>query len=177
MSARVEVVRGSVLEQDVEAVVNAANTTMRGGGGIDGQVHRRGGPELTRELAERAPRGARTSEVVVTGGHNLPQRYVLHVAGPVWQGGQSGEPDLLAACYRNCLDKAEKLGLESVGFCSISTGAYGYPLENAAPLVVRVISEWVEAHPDTSLRRIVLTLFRPEEYAAFSRAWAELGAG
>src|ERR1700691_1505715 len=100
----IEVVRGSVTDQDVDAIVNAANTSMRGGGGIDGRIHRSAGTGMMDELIKGAPHGAKTGQVVVTGGHNLKQHFVFHTPGPVWRGGGSGEPELLASCYRGCLE-------------------------------------------------------------------------
>jgi O-acetyl-ADP-ribose deacetylase len=163
-------VRGSVLEQEVEAVVNAANTGMRGGGGLDGAVHRLAGPELLKELRAKAPSGAPTGAVVVTGGGVSPFRHILHTPGPVWKGGAKGEADALAACYRNALDAAHELGLASVGLPSISTGVYGYPLDRAAPLAVTTVREWVSAHPETTIVRIVFAMFQGEEYARFKEA-------
>jgi len=117
---KIEVVQGSVLNQPTEAIVNAANTSMRGGGGVDGAIHRAAGPDLLQELIRVAPHGAKTSHVVVTQGHRLPHRWVLHVARPYWSGGERGEADLLRACYHNALLKAEEIGASSIAFPSIS---------------------------------------------------------
>lgn len=167
-------VRGSVLEQEVDAVVNAANTGMRGGGGLDGAVHRLAGPDLLKELREKAPSGAPTGAVVVTGGGASPFRHILHTPGPVWKGGSKGEADALAACYRNALDAAHELGLASVGLPSISTGVYGYPLDKAAPLAVLTVRDWVAGHPETTVARIVFAMFKGEEYAHFKRAMGDV---
>lgn len=164
----ITVVRGSVLEQDVDAIVNAANTAMRGGGGVDGAIHRAAGPGLLQELFRVAPNGAPTGTVVVTHGHNLKQPWILHTPGPVWRGGTHGEPELLASCYRACLDAAHEKGLRSVAFCSISTGVYGYPLEQAAPIALGTVRDWLQAHPDTTLERIVFAMFGEREYEVFS---------
>jgi O-acetyl-ADP-ribose deacetylase (regulator of RNase III) len=166
----IEVVRGSVTDQDVDSIVNAANTGMRGGGGIDGRIHRAAGPGMMEELIRVAPHGAKTGTVVVTGGHNLKQKFVFHTPGPVWNGGQRGEPELLAACYRNCIDEADRRGLESIAFCSISTGVYGYPLEQAAPLAARTVQEFIEAHPRTSIRRVIFAMYGADEFEVFVRA-------
>ena len=166
-------VRGSVLEQAVDAVVNAANTGMRGGGGLDGAVHRAAGPGLLVELREKAPSGAPTGAVIVTGGHASGFRHLLHTPGPVWKGGSKGEPDALAACYRNALAAANDLGLASLGLPSISTGIYGYPLDRAAPLAVETVKEWIAANEDTSLRKVVFAMFGGEEYHHFERAMRE----
>lgn len=169
-----EVVRGSVLDQDVQAVVNAANTAMQGGGGIDGVIHRAAGRGLMDELRRVAPHGAKTGSVVVTEGHDLAQNYVFHTPGPVWHGGSHGEPEKLALCYRNCLEAADARALSSIAFCSISTGVYGYPIKQAAPLAVQTVLEYLTLHPDTRLARIVFAMYQPGEYDAFSKALSEL---
>ncbi|MBV9852694.1 MAG: macro domain-containing protein [Armatimonadetes bacterium] len=166
----IEVIRGSVLDQGVEAIVNAANTAMRGGGGVDGAIHRAAGRGLMEELIRVAPHGAKTGTAVITGGHNLKQKHVLHTPGPVWNGGNSGEPEKLASCYRSCLDLADANHLTSLAFCSISTGIYGYPLAQAAPLAVRTVADWLRAHPDTSLSRIVFAMYQENEYQVFTEA-------
>lgn len=167
---KIEVVRGAVQAQDVDAIVNAANTAMRGGGGVDGVIHKAAGKDLMTELIQVAPDGAKVGEVVVTGAHALPQKHIFHVAGPYWNNGKSGEADKLAACYRNCLDAAEKLGLESMAFCSISTGVYRFPIELAAPEAVQTVTDWLTAHPETSLRRIVFAMYGADEFDVFTAA-------
>lgn len=164
--------RGSVLDQTVDAVVNAASVGMRGGGGLDGAIHRAAGPGLLEELRQKAPSGAPTGAVVVTSGHASGFRHILHVPGPVWKGGSRGEPDALAACYRNALLAAHELGLESLGIPSISTGIYGYPLDRAAPLAVSTVRDWIAANETTSLIRIVLAMYGDEEFTAFEHALA-----
>jgi len=170
----IEIVRGSVVDQDVDAVVNAANTAMRGGGGVDGAIHRAAGKGLLAELQRVAPNGAKTGAAVLTGGHNLEQPYILHTPGPVWRGGRSGEADKLASSYRSCLEKAEEKGLKSIAFCSISTGVYGYPLPLAAPLALKTVGEYLKARPDTSLERIVFAMYQAPEFQAFTQAWDAL---
>lgn len=162
-------VRGSVLEQEVEAIVNAASVGMRGGGGLDGAVHNAAGPALLAELQGKVPSGSPTGSVVVTGGHNTPFKAILHTPGPVWKGGSKGEPDALAACYRNCLDAAHELGVASLGLPSISTGIYGYPIDRAAPLVVRTVREWLAARENTPLQKIVFAMYGGDEYQAFKK--------
>ncbi|MEO7900595.1 MAG: macro domain-containing protein [Capsulimonas sp.] len=169
----VQVVRGSVTDQDVDVIVNAANTSMRGGGGIDGRIHRAAGPGLMEELMRVARHGAKTGVVVVTGAHKLPQKYIFHVAGPVWNGGKSGEPEKLAISYLGCLEAADKLGLTSIAYCSISTGVYRYPLEAAAKVCVSTIDEYLRSHPETPLRSVVLAMFGAEEFDVFTQALAE----
>ena len=165
-------VRGSVLEQEVEGIVNAASVGMRGGGGLDGAIHQAAGPELLAELRQKVPSGSATGSVVVTGGHNTPFKAILHTPGPVWKGGSRGEPDALAACYRNCLAAAHELGLASLGLPSISTGIYGYPIERAAPLVVRTVREWVTTQSETPLQKIVFAMYGADEYEAFRKELA-----
>ncbi|MGV3616183.1 MAG: macro domain-containing protein [Fimbriimonas sp.] len=164
--ATIEIVRGSLLDQDVEAIVNAANTSMRGGSGLDGQVHRLAGKGLIEELMRVAPHRCRTGKVIVTGGQATPFRYILHTPGPVWRGGISGEEALLADCYRNATLKAQDLGVRTLGFASISTGIYRYPLERAATLALRVVRETV-----TTLERVVFAMYGAEEYEAFLKAF------
>lgn len=168
-----EFVQGSVLGQDVDVIVNAANTSMRGGGGVDGAIHRAAGKGLMEELMAVAPHGAKTGTAVITKGYALKQSYVIHTPGPVWNGGTNGEPELLASSYRACLEKAEAKGLKSIAFCSISTGVYRYPLEQAAPLAIRTVMEYLKDHPDTTLERVVFAMYQQNEYQAFTEAFKE----
>lgn len=162
-------VRGSLLEQDVQAIVNAANPAMRGGGGIDGAIHRAAGRELIEELMRVAPHGARAGQVVVTPGFRTGFEYILHTAGPIWRGGLNGEPRQLADCYRNAVREAERLGIRSLGFCSISTGIYSYPLDRAAPLALETV-----VASATQLDRVVFAMFGEREYEVFAQAKARL---
>lgn len=168
----IQVVRGSLVEQDVDAIVNAANTLMRGGGGIDGRIHQLAGPKMLLELQRVAPKGANVAEVIVTPGFDLKAKHVLHVTGPIWRGGEYGEPALLAACYQNAVEKAEELGCASMGFCSISTGAYRFPLALAARIALQTVRD--AAGGSSSLKRISFTMFGAEEYAEFTAALAEM---
>lgn len=171
-STTVEVVKteNGVFDQEVEALVNAANEQMRGGGGIDGRFHQRAGKGLLEELERVAPNGTKTADAVITSGHNLKQPHIIHTPGPVWNGGQEGEPDLLASSYRSCLELADKQGLKSIAFCSISTGVFKYPLKEAAPLAVKTVVDYLNAHPQTSLRRIVFAMFKDDEFQEFTQA-------
>jgi O-acetyl-ADP-ribose deacetylase (regulator of RNase III) len=173
----VEVVRGSVVEQKVDAIVNAANTGMRGGGGIDGVIHRKAGKGLMEELIRVAPHGAKTGQVVVTGAHNLPHKHILHTPGPRWRDGAHGEPDLLAQSYRNCIDSASSLGLESLAYCSIATGVYRFPIDRAAEIAVRTVLDFLNSHPDTSLRRAVFAMYGETEFDVFTAALAGAAEG
>lgn len=167
----IEIVQGGVVEQDVDVIVNAANTAMRGGGGIDGVIHRAAGRGLLAELERVARNGAKTGAAVLTGGHNLTQPYIIHTPGPVWKGGNANEAERLASCYRSCLERAEEKGLKSIAFCSISTGIYGYPLDRAAPVALNTVRAYLDAHPDTSLERVVFAMYQAPEYQAFTKAW------
>ena len=175
-STTIEIVRGGVVDQDVDAIVNAANTAMRGGGGIDGVIHRAAGRALMAELEKAAPNGAKTGAAVITGGHNLKQPHIIHTPGPVWKGGGAKEAEKLAMCYRSCLEKAAEKGLKSIAFCSISTGIYGYPLDKAASVALGTVSEYLDSHPDTLLERVVFAMYQAPEYQAFTKAWDAIQA-
>ena len=157
----VEVVRGDITEQRVDAIVNAANSTLLGGGGVDGAIHRAGGPSILAEC--RLLGGCETGDAKATTGGNLPARWVIHTVGPVWRGGSRGEEELLASCHVRSLELARELGARSLAFPAISTGVYGYPVELAAPVAVGA----VRGH-DLELVRFVL--FGDEAYEAFRRA-------
>ena len=140
------------------------------GGGVDGAIHRAAGRGLMEELVRVAPRGTKTGTAVITGGHALRQAHVIHTPGPVWNGGNQGEPEKFASCYRSCLELAEANHLSSLAFCSISTGIYGYPLAQAAPLAAKTVADYLTAHPDTTLMRIVFAMYQEREYDSFTQA-------
>src|SRR2546430_2014623 len=135
----IELVLGDITAQEVDAIVNAANPTLLGGGGVDGAIHRAGGPAILEECRDLA--GCAPGDVKPTGAGNLPARYVLHAVGPVWPGGDQGEAELLASCHRRAIELAAGLGCASVAFPAISTGAYGYPVEEAAPVAIGATKE------------------------------------
>jgi O-acetyl-ADP-ribose deacetylase (regulator of RNase III) len=158
-----ELVIGDITVQETDAIGNAANEALRGGGGVDGAIHRAAGPGLLEELRERYPSGTPTGTAVATGGHRLPARWVFHAVGPVWHGGDRDEPALLACCYRASLGLAIAHGLRSIAFPAISCGVYGYPPERAAPVAVDAL------HAHSGLR-ILLCAFDRHMHAILQRA-------
>jgi O-acetyl-ADP-ribose deacetylase (regulator of RNase III) len=157
----IELVIGDITEQDVDAIVNAANPTLLGGGGVDGAIHRTGGPAILEEC--RRLGGCEPGAAKATTGGNLPARHVIHAVGPIWHGGAAGEAELLASCHRRAIGLADELDCMSVAFPAISTGAYGYPVELAAPVAIAATQEALEAHPAVELVRFV---FRDEQTLA-----------
>jgi len=161
VSARIEVVFGNITALAVDAIVNAANERMLGGGGVDGAIHRAAGPELLdacRAVPEVRP-GVRcpTGESRITPGFRLPARHVIHTVGPVWRGGTSGEPDLLASCYRSTLELAREHGVKSIAFPAISCGVFGYPVDRAATIAVDTTAAYLDAHGTPE--RVLLVAF------------------
>ena len=155
VSHRLAVIADDITRQRVEAIVNAANTSLLGGGGVDGVIHRAAGPELLAEC--RALGGCATGQAKITGGYKLPARWVIHTVGPVWHGGNHGEDELLASCYRSCFELVEKHGIKTVAFPSISTGAYGFPMDRAARIAVRETKHFLERNQ--SVEQVMLVCF------------------
>ncbi len=167
-TSTIELVRGDITDQDTDAIVNAANTTLLGGGGVDGAIHRAGGPAIL--AACRKLGGCATGDAKITTGGRLKARYVIHTVGPVYHGGQQGEPELLASAYRRSLEVASANGVRRIAFPSISTGAYRFPIDQAARIALRTVREYLAAHPDITLVRFVL--FSEADLAVYQRAAA-----
>jgi O-acetyl-ADP-ribose deacetylase len=161
----IELVLGDLTVQDVDAIVNAANPTLLGGGGVDGAIHRAGGPGILDKC--RTLGGCEPGDAKATGGGNLPARYVFHAVGPIWRGGTAGEEELLASVHRRAIELADEHGCRSVAFPAISTGAYGYPLELAAPVAIAATHDALTTHPSVELARFV---FRDDATLAPYRA-------
>ncbi|MCX7840432.1 MAG: O-acetyl-ADP-ribose deacetylase [Anaerolineae bacterium] len=160
-----ELVQGDITKQEVDAIVNAANSSLLGGGGVDGAIHRAAGPELLAEC--RTLGGCETGSAKITRGYKLPARYVIHAVGPVYRDGKQGEAALLASAYRTSLELASQHQCTSVAFPAISTGAYGYPMEDAARIAFRTIIDYLEQHPEIKLVRMVL--YDARAYAVHER--------
>ena len=169
-TSRIEIIQGDITKQAVDAIVNAANTSLLGGGGVDGAIHRAAGPELLAEC--RTLHGCRTGEAKITKGYRLPARFVIHTPGPVWHGGGSGEEALLASCYKSCLTLAAENGCKTVDFPSISTGVYHFPLEKASRIAISTIAAFLAEHPE--LERVRMVCFDGRTKAFYDRALEEL---
>jgi O-acetyl-ADP-ribose deacetylase (regulator of RNase III) len=165
-----ELVEGDITRQDTDAIVNAANTALRPGGGVDGAIHRVGGPAIEAECRQLG--GCPTGEARITTGGNLKARYVIHTVGPVYKDGLHREPELLASCYRESLKLASAKGLKSLSFPSISTGVYGYPLEDAARIALTTIRDYLAQHPE--IERVRCVLFGPSAYELYAKILPEL---
>lgn len=167
---RMEVVQGDITKEQVDAIVNAANTTLLGGGGVDGAIHRAAGPEL-RAYCEKLG-GCATGDAKLTPGFHLPAGWVIHTAGPVWSGGSRGEKELLASCWRRCLEIAAERKFEKVAFPSISTGAYRFPVEEAARISAQICEAFLKTHDFPQLVRLVA--FEEHTYKTYAAVWNKI---
>ena len=163
---KIEIIQGDITRQAVDAIVNAANCSLLGGGGVDGAIHRAAGPELLAEC--RTLHGCETGKAKITKGYRLPAKFVIHTPGPVWHGGGYGEEELLRSCYVSCLELAVENGCRTVEFPSISTGVYHFPLDEAAAIAVQMARQFVTEHPD-SLDVIKWVLFDARTLAAYEK--------
>jgi len=174
--AVVRLVQGDITEQETEAIVNAANPSLMGGGGVDGAIHRKGGPTIREECArirEREwPDGLPVGEAVITSGGRLKAKYVIHTVGPIWRGGNKREPQLLAKAYRSSLSLAVSRGIKRISFPSISTGAYGYPVEKASRVALRAVKEFLEK--EDRLEEVRFVLFTENDLRVYEEAAKEI---
>jgi len=173
--AKLRLIQGDITKQDTEAIVNAANFSLMGGGGVDGAIHRAGGPAILEECKQIVARQGRlpTGKAVMTTGGNLKASYVIHTVGPVWHGGNKGEPELLASAYHESLKLAADNNLASVSFPSISTGAYGYPVDRASRVAIRAVDAFLRQRA-ASVREVVLVVFNSQTFTAYSLALREI---
>lgn len=170
--AKLELVQGDITDQAVDTIVNAANSRLAGGGGVDGAIHRRGGPTIMAETDKLYPDGCSTGSAVITTAGQLPAKYVIHAVGPVWNGGKRGENELLAGAYRRCLELAVENDCQSLAFPSLSTGAYRFPMGQAAEIALSTVAEFIRDHGSPSLVRFVL--WDDEALSCFARTLEKL---
>jgi len=172
--SELSLVQGDITRQTTNAIVNAANSGLMGGGGVDGAIHRAGGPSILEECRQIVARQSRlpTGKAVITTAGNMPSKHVIHTVGPVWQGGKSGEPELLASAYRESLKLAAANNLSSVSFPSISTGVYGYPIDLAAPIALKEAVSFLKQ--PSSIQEVVFVLHDPRTYEAYATALRDI---
>ena len=169
-----EVVTGNIVKCEVDAIVNAANSSLLGGGGVDGAIHRAAGPDLVHEC--RILAGCKTGQAKITKGYRLPARHIIHTVGPVWRGGDNGEPELLASCYRASLELARKHALRSVAFPAISTGIFGYPMSDAAQVAAQTLADELSATPE-AFEQILFVCFDEAATAIYAAAVGRISVG
>lgn len=162
------IIEGDITTVEVDAIVNAANKTLLGGGGVDGAIHKAAGPKLRDECKSLG--GCETGEAKITKGYNLPAKYIIHTVGPVWKAGDEGEDDLLALCYKNSLKLAVDNNIKIIAFPSISTGAYGFPVNRAARIAVNEINNFLEADEDNNISKVFIVCFDSDTYESYINA-------
>ena len=167
MATKIKLVQGDIATLAVDAIVNAANKTLLGGGGVDGAIHRAAGPKLLAECATLG--GCETGGAKITKGYNLPAKHVIHTVGPVWRDGNHNEPELLASCYRNSLKLAKEHGLKSIAFPSISTGAYRFPIDLAATIAIKTTQKFITENPN-SLEKAIFVLFSAQDLRVYEKS-------
>jgi len=160
---KIDIVRGDITKLDFDGIVNAANTSLLGGGGVDGAIHRAGGPELLAEC--RTLGGCQPGEAKITRGYRLPARFVIHTVGPIWRGGKHGEPETLADCYRNSLQLVVENGIKAIAFPAISCGAYGYPIQEAAQIAVKTVRDFLAT--SDKIDKVIFALWGEDIYDAY----------
>ncbi|HBT49908.1 MAG: Macro domain-containing protein [Caldanaerobacter subterraneus] len=173
MKEKIKLIKGNIVDQEVDAIVNAANSSLIGGGGVDGAIHKAGGPAIAEELKviREKQGGCPTGHAVITGAGNLKAKYVIHAVGPIWKGGNHNEDNLLASAYVESLKLADEYNVKTIAFPSISTGAYGFPVERAARIALRVVSDYLEG---SSIKEVRFVLFSDRDYEVYSKAYEEL---
>lgn len=174
-TVRLALVQGDITKQETEAIVNAANSRLAGGGGVDGAIHRVGGPAIAEEC--RRIGGCPTGKAVITSGGNLKARYVIHAVGPIYRDGNHGEPELLRSAYWESLQVAQERRITSLSFPSLSTGAYGYPIREASRIALQAVLDFIKGHPQSSLREIVFVLFTPQDLQVYTESLQEIFGG
>jgi len=173
VKGRMLIVQGDITKQNVDAIVNAANTSLLGGGGVDGAIHRAAGPELLEECKKIG--GCPTGEARVTKGYRLPAKWVIHTVGPVWRGGNANEDELLASCYRSSLKAAKEIGAKTVAFPSISTGAYGFPMERATEIALKETAKFLKE--DDSIEKVIFVCFGEKAFNIYKGTFSRLFKG
>lgn len=161
---KIEIIQGDITKVKAEAIVNAANQTLLGGGGVDGAIHRAAGPELLAECKTLG--GCKTGEAKITKGYNLPAKYIIHTVGPVWHGGTQNEARFLADCYLNSLKLAKKYQIKTIAFPAISTGAYGYPKQQATEIAIKTVRDYLK---NSQLEKVIFVVFNKEDYQLYQK--------